>query len=306
MENYTITRTPLRISFVGGSSDLPVYLNTGREGAAVSATINKYMRTSVADCKLGYKIDGKHYNSFINIPNERIGECVFQMKTANVDIEVDSDVRQGSGLGASSALVVGLLRSLFAHRQMDVPTEKLVYMATEIEERLAGCGKQDVHGTATGGMKKLMFLSDGRVRILKFNTPVTNPFLLFDTGIKRPENIIDSVVDVGKIAGQVALVSPFIVAMMKHDIYEIGRILHEGWRLKRGTAKRISSYSIDIIYERALAAGAIGGKVCGAGGGGFMLFCAEPERHQAIVSELRDLTHVPFEFVDTGVEICKP
>ncbi|MDM8532221.1 GHMP kinase [Anaerolineales bacterium HSG25] len=320
-----ITRTPLRISFVGGGSDLPAFYEQER-GAVLSTAINKYIYLTV-NPKFDHKIRASYSITEIvdkadDLQHELIREALKLLHIEQgIEITSISDIPSGgTGLGSSSSYTVGLLNALYAHRYYMAGAERLAREACNIEIERCGktIGKQDQYIAAYGGIQYIRFNPDGSV----FTDPVLcapetyetlqqNLILLY-TGLTRSADDIlveqsrQVASDDSKRVGTrrlVELADQLYEALGQNDLDAFGEILHNGWMVKRSLASSISNRSIDIWYEKARTAGAIGGKLLGAGGGGFLLLYAPPEKHNDIVRALPDLQWKPFYFSPQGSKV---
>ena len=332
-----ITRTPIRISFVGGGTDIAnFYRQYG--GAVISTAIDKYIFvriTSRQDSQIAINTPD-HCETVVtldHIQHPLIREAVRKTDvTGGISIAVASDVpSRGCGLGSSSALTVGLLNALYTYRGIEMTAETLAYQACEIEiDRLnQPIGKQDQYSTAYGGLRWIQFNADESVNTQ--NIPVSpetiahleQHFMLFYTGIqRRAETILHE--QKRSASSQTLLqlkqlVPRFYNALVKgkHDFlnpnlsracsYEIGRLLDSAWALKRSLCDSISSPKLDTIYERAIDAGALGGKILGAGGGGYFLFYVPTTKQQTVTGALSGLglSRLGFHFEPKGSQIIE-
>jgi D-glycero-alpha-D-manno-heptose-7-phosphate kinase len=305
-----ISRTPLRISFVGGGSDLPSYYKNST-GSVISMAINRYIFVSV----------NKSFSDTVRIAYSRVEECAqfvdvkhpLVKNTAKLlglrtglEITSTADIpSQGSGLGSSSSFTVGLLNALSTYQGIIRRKEELAELACAVELEMCKepIGKQDQYASAIGGVNVFKFHSDKPVERIKLNlrsyeeNKFLNSMLIFYTGNTR--NASDILKDQnqntksGKInvslSEMVQLVEPFSHALANGDTKTCGEILGCNWKLKKSLSSRITSEYIDEIYDEAIAAGAWGGKLLGAGAGGFMLFLAPPSRHSYIINRLHKL-----------------
>jgi len=320
-----ISRTPLRVSFVGGGSDLPAFY-TQEPGAVVSTGINKYIYIDV-NRKFDHKIRASYSQTEIvdtvdELKHELIREAMkLTGVTTGVEITSISDVHSyGTGLGSSSTYTVGLLNALYAYCGRHVGAERLAREASQIEIELCGkpIGKQDQYIAGFGGLQYIQFNPDGSV----FTDPILckpetkrtleSRLLMLYTGITRSaDNILseqksNTTSDSGKrdtLRQMTQMARDLRVVLGDNDLDAFGEILHEAWMLKRGMASGISSGQIDDWYDRARKAGALGGKILGAGGGGFLLVYAHPEHHPAIKAALPELEEMPFRFEPQGSKI---
>lgn len=320
-----ISRTPLRISFAGGGSDLAAFYRH-EPGAVVSAAINKYIYITV-NAKFDHQIRASYsiteiVESVDELKHQLIREALKLVGCAGgIEITSISDIpSQGTGLGSSSTYTVGLLHALYAHTGRQAGAERLAAEACQIEiERCkAPIGKQDQYIAAYGGLRLTQFNPDETV----FTDPVIcRPetkrllqarLLMLYTGTTRQtadvlrEQRANTERDTAKrqsLRRMVQLAHDLRAALTANDLDAFGAILHEGWMRKRELAAGISSPRIDEWYERGRAAGAVGGKILGAGGGGFLLLYAPEQRHQAIRAALPELRQVPLAFEPQGSKI---
>lgn len=320
-----ITRTPLRISFVGGGSDLPAFYKQER-GAVVNAAIDKYIYITV-NPKFDHKIRASYSITEIvddidELQHELIREALALLDIRQgIEITSISDIpSQGTGLGSSSSYTVGLLNALYAYCGRMVGAERLAREACyiEIERCRKPIGKQDQYSAAYGGVKYTRFNPDDTV----FTDPIIcspatlqqleNRLLLLYTGLTRKADdiLVEQAqgiqTDEAKRASlrhMVGLADQLYKVLSQDDLDAFGEILHCGWVEKQKLASSISNSYIDDWYERARAAGAIGGKLLGAGGGGFLLFYANPKRHADICRALPELRPIPFHFSPQGSKV---
>ncbi len=320
-----ITRTPLRVSFTGGGTDLPSFY--GRErGAVLSTAIDKYIYITV-----NRKFDEKVRASYsITEMVDRTGDLKHELirealRLVGIDggIEITSisDVpSQGTGLGSSSSYTVGLLNALYAYTGRLVKAEQLASEACRIEIDICGkpIGKQDQYIAAYGGLQFIQFNSDDSV----FTDPIPcarplraqleQSLLMLYTGVTRSaNNVLDEQsrntstnADTFAVLQRMRDQADALRAQLcEGNLDGFGEVLHEGWQLKRTLASGISSPAIDGWYERARQHGAVGGKLLGAGGGGFLLLYAHPDRHEEIRRALPELRPMPFRFEPQGSKI---
>lgn len=321
-----ISRTPLRISFVGGGTDLRGYYRTpGRHGAVVSAAINRYIYITVNRkfddlIRLSYS-KAELVDSIDKIEHNIIREA---MRIVGVDRGIElvymADLpltSVGSGLGSSSALAVGVLNALYAYRGMHVSAERLAREACAIEQDILGhpVGKQDQYAAAFGGLNYIRFNSDETVfvdpviALPETKRRLNEGLMLFYTGINRYSTEILAAQSQG-IAAKLdlhdelaRLADRLRDRLCDNDFDALGEMLHEGWMVKSRLADGISTPKIEEWYARGRAAGAIGGKIAGAGGGGFLLFFCPPERQDAVKRALSDLVSAPVEIEPQGSKI---
>lgn len=320
-----ISRTPLRMSFVGGGSDLPVFYRKFG-GAVVSTAINQFVYITV-NRKFDEKIRVSYSKTEEAKTVERIKHPLVRegMKMLGIDggVEITSiaDIpARGSGLGSSSSFTVGMLQALHAFSGRHAGAEQLAREACEIEIGRCGepIGKQDQYAAAYGGLNFIQFNPDESVFvepiICKRETieQLQAHTLIFYTGITRSASAIlkhqQAALATEKKKQNVTRKMVELAHQLRRELQlnraaSFGEIIHEGWRLKKSLTAGITSDAIDDWYERARKAGAIGGKLLGAGTGGFLMFYAPPGRHEAIASALGKLRRMNFAFEPSGSRI---
>ena len=330
------SRTPIRISLVGGSTDIPnFYRQYG--GEVISTTIDKYISVRITRRRNSQiAINTPDHHETVSHPNHiqhpLIREAVWktfpttcgEFKAGGITITVTSDIpSRGCGLGSSSALTVGLLNALYAYRGIEMPPETLAQQACEIEiDRLnQPIGKQDQYIAAYGGLRRIQFNRDESVGTQ--DIPATSKtvayleqnFTLFYTGIqRRAETILHKQkrsASPHTLLQIKQLVPAFYDVLVKKNhedcLCEAGHLLHRAWTLKRSLCDSISNPMLDTIYERAVATGALGGKILGAGGGGYFLFYVPTEKQQVVTGALSELglSRVGFHFEHKGTQIIE-
>ncbi len=320
-----ISRTPLRISFVGGGSDLASFYKT-HMGAVVTTAINKYVYIAVNN-----QFDGR---IIINYSKTEIVRSVSDIKNnlareairlsgvkGGIHITSIADIpSEGTGMGSSSSYIVGLLNALYAFQGKHVNAEKLAREACKIEIDILKkpIGKQDQHIAAYGGLQYMQFNSDDSVYvdpiICKAETKrlLEKRLLLFYTGITRSADTIlaKQISNMAREKTKRAIMNKMVSlakqmqnALNKDRLDTFGEMLHENWILKTQMAGNITNKKIDIWYTIARKNGAIGGKLLGAGGGGFLLFYAPEEKHAKIIQALSMLIYQEFAFEPQGTKI---
>jgi D-glycero-alpha-D-manno-heptose-7-phosphate kinase len=320
-----ITQTPLRISFAGGGTDFPdYYQNTG--GAVLSSAIDKYIYVIVKQrfdrkIRVGYTLT-EMVDSVDELEHELAREALKKVGIEHgVEISTMADIpSEGSGLGSSSAVTVGLLHALYAFRGQLVTPERLAEEACEIEIDILKkpIGKQDQYIAAFGGLRQIDFHANNNVSVQWVPIPEEQrrwfgeSLLLFYTGVTRKadkilsvqqENINAKRAVLDTMRGQVAEVA---TALQNQQRQEIGTILNTAWEQKKQLASAISNPEIDAMYQCALSAGALGGKVAGAGGGGFLLLYCPPEKQpevRAALAEKHTMRELPFALERDGTKI---
>lgn len=320
-----ISRTPLRVSFVGGGSDLPAFYSQ-EPGAVISTAINKYIYIDV-NRKFDHKIRASYSMTELvetvdDLKHELIREAMkLTGVTTGVEITSISDVHSyGTGLGSSSTYTVGLLNALYAYCGRHAGAERLAREAARIEIDICGkpIGKQDQYIAAYGGLQYIQFNPDQTVFtepiLCKAETRRTleSRLLMLYTGITRSadtilaEQKVNTETDENKrsvLRRMTQMAQDLRAVLGDNDLDAFGEILHQSWLLKRGLASGISSGQIDEWYACARRNGAIGGKILGAGGGGFLLLYAHAEHHPAILAALPELEPMPFQFEAQGSKI---
>ena len=319
-----VSKTPLRMSFVGGGSDLPAFYRE-EPGAVLSTSIDKYMYIAV-----NRKFDGRIRISYtktedVGRPDEVEHPLVREALAltgieGGIEIASMADIpSRGSGLGSSSTYTVGLLNALYAYKNQYAPREKLARQACEIEiHRCAEpIGKQDQYAAAYGGLNLIRFHPDETVSV----DPVICPpemlgtleasMLVFFTGRTRSASAVlaeqskamRSIDRRVLVRRMVQLAFELKAELESGSLDNVGAILDENWRLKSQLTAGISDPEIDAWYRTGMARGALGGKLLGAGNGGFLMFFAPPQSHPEIVRSLSELQPVTFRFDRAGAQI---
>jgi D-glycero-alpha-D-manno-heptose-7-phosphate kinase len=317
-----ISQTPLRISFVGGGTDLRSFYSV-EEGMVVSSAIDKYVYVIVKE-----RFDDRIY---INYSRKEIVDDVEEIQhdlvresmkmtgvTRGVEITTLADIpSEGSGLGSSSSITVGLLNALYNFSGVQVTSEQIAKEACEIEIEICNkpIGKQDQYIAAYGGLNKIIFHPDESVSVspvsiknesfMKFSSSL----LLFYTNKTRDANVIlakqKKKTDTKRDALRAMrdFVPRFADSLIDGKFSDTGRILHQNWLLKKSLVSSISNPEIDRMYDAAIEAGATGGKICGAGGGGFLLLYVSMARQEKVRHALSDYRELPFMLEQFGSRI---
>jgi D-glycero-alpha-D-manno-heptose-7-phosphate kinase len=320
-----ISRTPLRMSFVGGGSDLPGYY---REygGAVVSTAIDKYIYVTVnRKFDNGIRVSYSVTEEVERVDDIRHGLVREALKYLELDggleITTIADIpSRGTGLGSSSSFTVGLLNALYAHKSQYASSDKLGKESCSIEIDLCQepIGKQDQYAAAFGGFNLIEFRQDDTVLVSPIicrpeviDTIQTNT-LVFYTGSTRSasellrrqsQEVAESRVKRRSMTRMVQLAHELREELQRNNVSAFGEILHENWELKKTMADGVSNCEIDAWYDAARKAGALGGKLLGAGAGGFLMFYAPEERHHAIKQVLDELRPIPMGFEPLGSRI---
>ncbi len=319
-----ISRTPLRASFAGGGSDFPDYYRIN-EGAVVATAINQYIyitvnkkfddliRVSYSKTELVESVDNVEHN----IIREALRLAGIQK---GIEVVYMGDIPLGSagiGLGSSSSLAVGVLNALYAFKGQHVSAERLAQEACRIEIEILKypIGKQDQYAAAYGGFNYFQFNKDDSVFVdpIIYNTKtkqvLNKKLLLFYTGIARVSTEIlkkqndNTNANTGYINKMVQLSKELCNCLIKNDLSKFGEILHEGWMYKTKLAAGITNSKINEYYDKARKAGAVGGKILGAGGGGFLLLYCEEKEQNKVREALCGLKETPFLFEPQGSKI---
>lgn len=321
-----ITRTPLRISFFGGGTDYPIwYREFG--GAVLSTAIDKCCYITCRHLppffeyhsRVSYsKVENVNANRAIEHPSVR-GCLQFLGVDEGVEIHHVADLPARTGLGTSSAFTVGLLLGLYALKEQMRNKHALALDAIHVEQEVLkeAVGSQDQIAAAYGGFNRINFNTDGSFDVKQVIVPgsrlaeLQQYFALFFTGFSRTASEIakEQIKMTPHKQRELALMRQMvdeaesIVANPNRPLEEFGQLLHESWQIKRTLTQNISNNSLDEIYEAGRGAGALGGKLLGAGGGGFMLFFVPPERRKELRMRLKKLLCVPFSFSNRGSHV---
>lgn len=321
-----ITRTPLRISFFGGGTDYPVWYRE-HGGAVLSTTIDKCCYITCRrlppffeyHSRISYsKIENVNQNSAIEHPSVR-GCLQFLGIDEGIEIHHVADLPARTGLGTSSAFTVGFLLGLYALREKMRNKHALALDAIHVEQEVVkeAVGSQDQISAAYGGFNRINFHTNGELEVKQVIAPadrlaaLQQNCALFFTGFSRTASeIAKEQIKVTpqrkrelEAMGQMVDEAEAIVSNPNRSLDEFGHLLHESWQIKRTLTQNITNNSLDEIYEAGRSAGALGGKLLGAGGGGFMLFFVAPERRKELRMRLKNLLCVPFSFSNRGSQV---
>jgi D-glycero-alpha-D-manno-heptose-7-phosphate kinase len=321
-----ITRTPFRISFFGGGTDYPGWFRD-HGGVVLATSIDKYCYITCR--RLPPFFEHKHRIVYSRIENvQRIDQIEHPAVRAvldwarvdeGIEIHHDGDLPARSGLGSSSSFTVGLVHALSAMDGKMASKHALARDAIHIEQDLIGesVGSQDQVSAAYGGFNRIEFRRDGSfdvaplVLAARRRELLRSHLMLCFTGVSRiasdvAKSKIDNLKNRQTELQRMAEMVDEAIAILQDEgrpIEEFGRLLDASWQYKRKLSDRVSSPDIDRLYDEAMQAGAVGGKILGAGGGGFLLLFAPPDRHAAIRERLNRLVHVPFDFDDSGSRV---
>lgn len=321
-----ITRAPFRVSFCGGGSDLPLFYEK-YGGCVLSTTIRKYMYLTIHKYFHRDRISLKYSKaeevvSFDQIKHKYFRQCLSDFDISGVEITSMADIPAGTGLGSSSSFTVALLHLLHTYKGEYVSKYKLAKDACEVEINKLGepIGKQDQYAAAFGGLNFYEFQPSGFVAV--------QPIVMKPESYKKLEkNILmfymggthsasDILLEQGKNIGATGIWEKIEAQkqmceiarelkerLQENDIDSMGELLHKNWILKKSLACGISNHGIDDVYDRAINAGAAGGKLLGAGGAGFMIFYVPTERQESVRAALPDLREMDFEMDNSGASI---
>ena len=316
-----ISRTPFRISFAGGGTDLSAFYDN-TPGAVVTTSIDKYMYVTVNkyfDDRIILKYSRTELVSSVSdIRHPILRECLKKVGLSKgLEITSMADVEGGTGLGSSSSFTVGVLHALHAFKGEYCTAEQLAREACEVEiARLKEpIGKQDQYIAAYGGLQFLEFMTDGAVRVdplicpARLQEDLSARLVLLYTGVtRRAGPLLRRARSKFKANDAILRRIRDLAVSARRELQEgrvegLGEILHENWELKKRLADGISNPSIDRVYAAARAHGAIGGKILGAGGGGFLLLFCLPQKRKGLVKALRGWREISFNFEPEGSKI---
>ena len=319
-----ITKTPFRMSFFGGGTDMEsFFMENG--GAVLSTTFDKYCYVNVRhlprffdySTELSYaKIE--RVTDVNDIQHPAIREAMKMLDMHEIRLTYEADLPARSGLGTSSSFAVGMINAFYALKGKYADKKKLADAAIYLERELckeAG-GWQDQIAASYGGFNRINFNSDGYEVLPLIINPerkrqLNNNLMMFFTGFTRfssdvqKANASNKADKVNQLKEMLALVDEAekVLVDKQSDLDEFGRLLDHTWRIKRKTGNTVSTNSIDELYDKGLKAGALGGKLLGAGGGGFLVFYVEPDKQEKVKKAMEDLLYIQFEFEDGGTRV---
>lgn len=321
-----ISSTPYRISFFGGGTDYPVWFQE-HGGAVLATTINRYCYITCRTLPPFFEYRHRIVWSKVELVNDvdeivhpAVREAIRYLDVQQgLEIHHDGDLPARSGLGSSSSFSVGMLHALHALQGKMITKGDLARQAIHLEQNLIkeDVGIQDQILTAYGGLNVVEIDPDSAFRVNPIPMdPIRKELfqhhlMLIYTGISRTasdvaKSQIESIPNKTGVMREIQAMVPEATKILagKGDISDFGRLLDEAWQLKKSISPQISTSIVDDMYERAKAAGALGGKLLGAGGGGFIVFFVEPGLHQAVLDALEDFLLVPFELESAGTHIA--
>lgn len=319
-----ISQTPFRMSFFGGGTDMEDFFKE-YGGAVLSTTFDKYCYVNVRhlprffdySTEVSYS-KTERVTSVEDLQHPAIRNAMKMLDMHEIRLTYEADLPARSGLGTSSSFAVGMLNAFYALKGKYADKRKLADEAIHLERVLcneAG-GWQDQIAASFGGFNRINFNADGYEVLPLIISPerkkeLNNNLMMFFTGFTRfssdvqKANKLDKKDKIGQLKEMYSLVDDAekVLTNKNADLNEFGRLLDHTWKLKRQTGAAVSTDSIDDLYAKGMAAGALGGKLLGAGGGGFLVFYVEPERQKAVREAMSDLMYIPFEFENGGTRI---
>lgn len=319
-----ITKTPFRMSFFGGGTDLEDFFKK-YGGAVLSTTFDKYCYVTVRHlpCFFDYSTELSYskierVTSIDDIQHPAIRNAMKMLDMHEIRLTYEADLPARSGLGTSSSFAVGMLNAFYALKGKYVDKKRLADEAIYLERTLcqeAG-GWQDQIAASFGGFNRINFNADGYEILPVIISPerkkqLNDHLMMFFTGFTRLSSEVQKVNAAGRqdktaqLREMLALVddAECVLTDKNADLDDFGRMLDHSWKLKRQTGAAVSTSSIDDLYAKGIAAGALGGKLLGAGGGGFLVFYVRPDRQDSVRWAMRDLMHIPFEFENGGTRV---
>lgn len=319
-----ITRAPLRISFAGGGSDLQsFYKKYG--GCVLSSSINQYVYIEIHPffnqnrIQLKYS-ETENVKAAEDISHDIFRNVISKYNLMGIELTCTADIPSGTGMGSSSSFTVALLQAVHAYNCKYKTKLEIAEEACDVEINgiKSPIGKQDQYASAVGGINFTEFLPNGDVNIEPINLlekskqELNSNLLIFYTGIRRNANIIlaeqtkeleKNKKKVKNLLKMTDYARDLRKSFMANNIDDLGDILNETWHLKKDITSKISNNEIDEIYDRAINAGAVGGKILGAGGGGFLMLYCKKERQDELVKELSFLQRLEYKFESYGSQI---
>lgn len=320
-----ITKTPFRMSFFGGGTDMEDYFKENG-GAVLSTTFDKYCYVNVRhlprffdySTELSYS-KTERVTDVNDIQHPAIREAMKMLDMREIRLTYEADLPARSGLGTSSSFAVGMLNAFYALKGKYADKKKLADEAIYLERVLcneAG-GWQDQIAASFGGFNRINFNADGYEVLPVIISPerkrqLNNNLMMFFTGFTRFSSDVQKANKVSSTEEKRARLKKMyelvdeaedVLVNKERDLDDFGRLLDTTWRLKKGTGSAISTGSIDELYEKGMAAGALGGKLLGAGGGGFLVFYVQPDKQEAVKEAMKDLLYIPFKFEDVGTRV---
>lgn len=319
-----ITKTPFRMSFFGGGTDMESFFRENG-GAVLSTTFDKYCYVNVRhlprffdySTELSYS-KTERVTKIDDIQHPAIRNAMKMLDMHEIRLTYEADLPARSGLGTSSSFAVGMLNAFYALKGKYADKKKLADEAIYLERELckeAG-GWQDQIAASFGGFNRISFSDEGYEVLPVIISPerkrqLNQNLMMFFTGFTRFSSDVQKANALGKddktkqLKEMLLLVDEAekVLTDRQTDLAEFGRMLDHTWKLKRQTGNAVSTNDIDILYEKGIKAGALGGKLLGAGGGGFLVFYVEPDKQDNVKNAMDNLLHIPFQFEDGGTQV---
>ena len=314
-----ITKTPFRMSFFGGGTDMEEYFREN-EGAVLSTTFDKYCYVNVRhlprffdySTELSYS-KTERVTDINDIQHPAIREAMKMLDMREIRLTYEADLPARSGLGTSSSFAVGMLNAFYALKGKYADKKKLADEAIYLERVLCNesGGWQDQIAASFGGFNRInevlpVIISPERKRMLNDNLLMFfTGFTRFSSDVQKANKASSSEDKSVRLKKMYSLVdeAEAVLTDKNRNLDEFGHLLDTTWKLKKGTGGAVSTGSIDELYERGMKAGALGGKLLGAGGGGFLVFYVQPEKHEVVKEAMKDLMYIPFKFEDGGTRV---
>lgn len=320
-----ITKTPFRMSFFGGGTDMEEYF-TKNGGAVISTTFDKYCYVNVRHLPRFFDYSSEisyskteRVTDVDDIQHPAVREAMKMLDMQEIRLTYEADLPARSGLGTSSSFAVGMLNAFYALKGRYADKKKLADEAIYLERVLcneAG-GWQDQIAASYGGFNRINFGPDGYEVLPIIISPdrkrqLNNNLMMYFTGFTRFSSDVQKVNNVSgtedkrkKLKKMYELVdeAETILTDNSRDLNDFGRLLDTTWKLKKGTGAAISTDGIDELYEKGIAAGALGGKLLGAGGGGFLVFYVQPGKQESVMEAMKELMYIPFKFENGGTRV---
>lgn len=319
-----ITKTPFRMSFFGGGTDMESFFKENG-GSVLSTTFDKYCYVNVRhlprffdySTELSYS-KTERVTNIDDIEHPAIRNAMKMLDMHEIRLTYEADLPARSGLGTSSSFAVGMLNAFYALKGKYASKKKLADEAIYLERVLCNetGGWQDQIAASFGGFNRIDFNADGYTVHPVIVSPqrkqqLNNNLMMFFTGFTRfsseiqKANKLDDESKTKQLKQMLTLVDEAESILTDHskDLDDFGRLLDVTWKLKRQTGKSVSTSNIDNLYDKGISAGALGGKLLGAGGGGFLVFYVTPEKQAAVKEAMEDLLYIPFKFEDSGTQV---
>lgn len=320
-----ITKTPFRMSFFGGGTDLEEYFKDNG-GSVLSTTFDKYCYVNVRylprffeySTELSYS-KTERVNDINEIQHPAIREAMKMLDMKEIRLTYEADLPARSGLGTSSSFAVGMLNAFYALKGIYADKRKLAKEAIYLERVLCkeSGGWQDQIAASYGGFNRINFSADGYEVLPLVISPkrkkqLNDNLMMFFTGFTRFSSEVQKINSLSSSGDKLSRLKKMmelvdeaqsVLTSENRDLDEFGRLLDVTWNLKKGTGNAISTSSIDKLYSKGIDAGAIGGKLLGAGGGGFLVFYVPKEKQNAVKEAMKDLLYIPFKFENGGAQV---